>query len=212
MRREAQGTRHKGQEKLVRTLLYSLAMTKKKNSGGKAKVISSKTVFQGPVFSVSRDQVREPGGITSRRDVIRHTGSVVIMAVDDTGSEPRVLLARQYRHPAKRIMLELPAGRIDEGEKPLAAAKRELVEETGYTASQWKKILYFWPSPGFLDETMTVFVATGLRQGKATPEEDENISIQFYPLSQAVRMVSDGTIRDGKTIAAVLWFWNENRK
>lgn len=208
MRRSASGV---GLETRGITILNVMA-TIKKSSGGGAKVISSKVVFQGPVFRVSRDQVREPGGITSRRDVIRHTGSVVIMAVEDTGGEPRVLLARQYRHAAKRFMLELPAGRIDEGEKPLAAAKRELLEETGYRGSKWKKILYFWPSPGFLDETMTVFVATGLRHGQATPEEDENISTRLYPLSKLVRMVSDGTIQDGKTIASVLWLWNQHRK
>src|SRR6185312_3152423 len=180
-------------------------MTHKTKSSGKAKVVSSKVAYKGPVFSVSTDYVRKPGGVTSRRDVIHHTGSVVIMAVDDSASEPRVLLARQYRHPAGRVLLELPAGRIDEGENALAAAKRELVEETGYTATKWKRILYFWASPGFLDETMAVYMATGLTRGKATPEEDENITIRFYPLSRAVQMVTGGTVHDGKTIASILW-------
>jgi ADP-ribose pyrophosphatase len=184
---------------------------KKKKSTGKAKIVSSKTAYKGPVFSVSTDYVREPGGVTSRRDVIHHTGSVVIMAVDDSAREPRVLLARQYRHPARRVLLELPAGRIDEGENALAAAKRELVEETGYTAKKWKRILYFWASPGFLDETMAVYMATGLTRGKATPEEDENITIRFYPLSRAVQMVTSGAVHDGKTIASVLWLSHQNR-
>jgi ADP-ribose pyrophosphatase len=171
----------------------------------KARVLSSKVVYRGPVFYVTTDRVREPGGIAARRDVIRHSGSIVIMPVDDTGSEPRVLLARQYRHPAQDYLWELPAGRIDPGEDALAGAKRELVEETGYSATHWKRILFFYASPGFLDETMAVYLATGLKRGMAKPEEDELIAKRFFPLSSAVRMVLNGAIRDGKTIASVLW-------
>jgi len=171
----------------------------------KARVLSSKVVYRGPVFYVTTDQVQEPGGIAARRDVIRHSGSIVIMPVDDTSSEPRVLLARQYRHPAQDYLWELPAGRIDPGEDALAGAKRELVEETGYSATHWKRILFFYASPGFLDETMAVYLATGLKRGMAKPEEDELIAKRFFPLSSAVRMVMNGAIRDGKTIASVLW-------
>lgn len=178
---------------------------KKKKSSGKGRVVSREVVYKGPVFWVSTDQVREPGGITSRRDIVHHRGSVVIMAVDDSGREARVLLARQYRHPAARSLWELPAGSRDEGESPLAGARRELAEETGFTARRWKRILFFWPSPGFLNETMSVYMATGLKQGEATPEEDENIAIRFFPLSQVVRMATGGALKDGKTIAAVLW-------
>ena len=171
----------------------------------KAKVVSSKVVYRGPVFHVTTDYVREPGGIASRRDVVRHQGSVVIMAVDETGKEPRVLLARQYRHAASASLWELPAGRIDEGEDALTGAKRELLEETGYAARHWKRALFFWVSPGFLDETMAVYLATGLKAGQAQPEEDENIAIRFFPLSQAVKMAMRGGFRDAKTIASVLW-------
>ncbi len=171
----------------------------------KAKVVSSKVAYRGPVFHVTTDYVQEPGGIASRRDVVRHQGSVVIMAVDDSGREPRVLLARQYRHAAQDYLWELPAGRIDEGEDALAAAKRELLEETGYSAQHWKRALFFWVSPGFLDETMAVYLATGLKKGKAAPEEDENISIRFFPLSQAVKMAIRGGFRDAKTVASILW-------
>jgi ADP-ribose pyrophosphatase len=172
----------------------------------KAKVLSSRVVYRGPVFYVTTDRVQEPGGIVVRRDVVRHNGSIVIMAVDDTRSEPRVLLARQYRHPANGFLWELPAGRIDPGESELAGAKRELMEETGYTAAHWQRALFFYSSPGFLDETMAVYLATGLKRGKAQPEEDEVIQKRMFPLSQLVRMVMSGAIRDGKTISAVLWF------
>jgi ADP-ribose pyrophosphatase len=161
--------------------------------------------YQGPVFSVTTDDVLEPGGIRARRDVVRHSGSVVVLALEESAAEPRVLLERQYRHATQVFMWELPAGRVDEGERELAAAKRELLEETGYTASQWKKILHFYVSPGFLDETMSIYLARGLRAGIAQPEEDEKIAIRFVPLSRAERMARRGAIRDAKTIAGILW-------
>lgn len=181
-------------------------MAKKKTNGSKGvKVVSSKVAYEGPVFTVTTDYVREPGGVSSRRDVVRHQGSIVIMPVDDTGREPRVLLVRQYRHAAQRSLWELPAGRIDEGESALSGAKRELAEETGFTAKHWKRVLFFWASPGFLAETMAVYMATGLTRGKATPEEDENITMRFFPLAQVARMALSGTLHDAKTIASVLW-------
>jgi ADP-ribose pyrophosphatase len=173
--------------------------------GLRARVLRSKVVFRGPIFYVSSELVKEPAGITVRRDIVRHPGSVVIMAVDDTGREARVLLARQYRYAAGERLWELPAGRIDEGESELAAAKRELLEETGYSATRWTRALRFWASPGFLDETMAIYKARGLRRGIAKPEEDEVIAKRFFPLSAAVRMAMNGRIRDGKTLAAVLW-------
>jgi ADP-ribose pyrophosphatase len=137
--------------------------------------------------------------------VIHHTGSVVVLAVDESTSPPRVLLERQYRHAAQDYLWELPAGRIDPGEQELPAAQRELLEETGYTASGWHRILKFYASPGFVAETMAVYMATGLRKGAAQPEEDEIIYKRFVNLPAAVRMVTGGTIRDAKTISSVLW-------
>jgi ADP-ribose pyrophosphatase len=170
------------------------------------KVLSSRTVYKGRVFHVTRDRVQEPNAITAIREVIRHSGSVVVLAVDDSGPEPRVLLERQYRYAAQDYLLELPAGRIDPGEDPLAAGKRELLEETGYTAKRWKRALFFYPSPGFLEETMTVYLARGLKPGAAQPEADERIEHTLVPLSEVVQLIRSGRIRDGKTIAGVLWF------
>jgi ADP-ribose pyrophosphatase len=183
----------------------------KKRSRTKARLISSSTVYRGPVFRVTTDDVQEPGGVRVRRDIIHHTGSVVILAVDGAGSTARVLMERQYRHAAKDYLWELPAGRIDPGEKPLPAAKRELLEETGYTARKWRRILYFYASPGFVAETMSVYLATGLRSGKAQPEDDEVIQMRRVPLSTALRMVLRGTIRDAKTISSVLWLDHQSR-
>jgi ADP-ribose pyrophosphatase len=177
----------------------------------KERILSSRTVYRGPVFTVTTDHVEEPGGVRARRDLIHHSGSVVVLAVDDSASTPRVLLERQYRHAATGYLWELPAGRVDPGEQELHAAKRELLEETGYTASHWRRILKFFASPGFVAETMAVYLATGLRAGEAQPEEDEVIYKRLVPLPAAVRMIIRGTIRDGKTIASVLWLDHMSR-
>jgi ADP-ribose pyrophosphatase len=171
----------------------------------KVKVLSSKEVYRGPVFRVTSDRVVEPGGITVRRDIVRHPGSVVVLAVDDSGTEPRVLLERQYRYAAKSALWELPAGRIDEGEGELEAAKRELLEETGYTAAHWKLALKFYASPGFVDETMAIYLARDLRKGKAQPEDDEVIRKRFFGLQAALSMVTNKRVQDAKTIAGIFF-------
>ncbi|MGO9647692.1 MAG: NUDIX hydrolase [Terriglobales bacterium] len=171
----------------------------------KARVLSSRVAYRGPAFWVTTDRVLEPSGVRVRRDIVHHTGSVVVLAVDDTGREPQILLLRQYRHAAQQYLWELCAGRIDAGEKPLPAAKRELREETGFTAAHWKRIFQFYASPGFVAETMAVYLARGLRAGEAQPEEDEVIEARFFPLRAAVKMVMRNTIRDAKTISAILW-------
>jgi len=143
---------------------------------------------------------------------VRHTGSVVILAVEGKTAKPRVLLVRQYRHAAQQFLWELPAGRNDKGESGLVAAKRELREETGYTAARWRRILKFYASPGFLAETMAIYLARGLRAGIAQPEEDEKITPRMFELAEAVRMVMSGKILDGKTIAGVLWLSQNQHK
>jgi len=196
-------------------IAYIVAMPKLSPPKTKARVLSSVEAYRGPAFWVTTDQVLEPTGVRGRRDVVRHTGSVVILAVDETRSEPHVLLVRQYRHAAQQYLWELCAGRIDKGENELTGAKRELLEETGYSAARWKRILKFYASPGFVAETMSIYLAKGLRPGIAQPEEDEVIEIKFFPLSTAVRMVMAGRIHDGKTIAGVLWLsheWSTRKK
>lgn len=187
--------------------VYIVCMPRKRKSPKLARVISSKTVFSGRVFRVDSDEVIEPGGVRVRRDVVRHPGSVVIAALNQGGSarEPLLLLERQYRYSAGARLWELPAGRIDPGEDDLAAAKRELLEETGFTARTWKRILRFYPSPGFLDELMHVFVARGLSGGTARPEDDERITVRFFSVNLAVQMAFSGRIVDGKTLATLLW-------
>lgn len=180
-------------------------MPKNSETNKKARLLSSKVAYRGPVFNVTTDHVLEPGGVRARRDVIHHSGSVVVMPVDDSGRDSRVLLVRQYRHAANGYLWELPAGRIDDGEQELAAAKRELVEETGYRASRWKRILNFYASPGFLGETMSVYMATGLQKGTAQPEDDERITVRLFPLSSLLGKSLKGKIRDGKTICGILW-------
>lgn len=182
--------------------------SKRKN----VRVLKSRIVFRGPVFQVTHDEVIEPSGIRAKRDIVRHPGSVVVLALDESRREPRILLERQYRHAAHDTLWELPAGRIDHGESEMAAAKRELLEETGYTATRWQRILRYYASPGFVDETMAVYLARDLRRGKAQPEADEAIHTRFVPLSDAVHMVASGTIRDGKTLIGILWISKAPRR
>ncbi len=191
---------------------YIVCMAKSVRSKKKsARVLTSRLVYRGPVFWVTSERVLEPSGVRVLREVVRHTGSVVVLATVEEGRDPLVLLERQYRHAAESYLWELPAGRIDKGEQALAAAKRELLEETGYTARHWKKILKFYATPGFVAEPMTVFWARGLKAGPAQPEADEVIEQHLVPLSKAVRMVLRGTIRDAKTISSVLWLAFQKR-
>jgi ADP-ribose pyrophosphatase len=177
----------------------------KSSASKKARVLSSKEAYRGPAFWVSTDEVLEPTGVRVRRDIVHHSGSVVILAVQENRSGPKILLERQYRHAAQQFLWELPAGRIDEGENELKAAKRELLEETGFTARRWKRILKFYVSPGFVAETMSIYLATDLRPGTAQPEDDEVIEVRFVPLTEALSMVLAGKIKDAKTVSGVLW-------
>ena len=169
----------------------------------KAKVLSSKNVYEGSVFSVRRDRLNEPGGITVTRDVIVHAGSVVVLPVFADGS---ILMVRQYRHAVGDFLWELVAGRVEPNESIQAGARRELVEEAGYTARKMRKLFEFFPSPGMLSERMHIFLATGLTQGAAEPEEDERIEPKRFSLRAIENDIRRGKIRDGKSLAAILYY------
>jgi ADP-ribose pyrophosphatase len=166
------------------------------------KIISSKQVYDCGLFRVTEDYAEDPkSGFKMKRCVVRHIGSAVVMPVDEKN---RVLLVRQYRLPAERYLWELPAGRLDPGETPLQAAKRELGEETGYKARDWKKIASFWVSPGYVEERMTIYRASDLKEGAASPMEDEKIEMEWFTRKQIADMIAKGTIQDAKTMLGFL--------
>jgi len=165
------------------------------------KIVSSKEVYKCSIFRVTEEEATDPGGFHIERSIVWHGGSAVMMAVDEKN---RVLLVRQFRLPAGKELWELPAGRLDEGEKPLQAARRELKEETGYKARKWKKLAGYWPSPGFVAEKMTIFLATGLTAGEPHPMEDERIKCRWFKRKELDKMIRDGEIEDGKTIIGFL--------
>jgi ADP-ribose pyrophosphatase len=182
-------------------------MARKAATQNKVEVISSKLSYEGPLFRVYTDEIVENGRKVSR-DVVRHNGSVVILAIDDTKSkrDPLVVMERQYRHAAKEYLLEVPAGKMEEGENPLAGAKRELLEETGFRAKRWRKMARYFASPGFLGEWMQIFIAEGLTLGDAQPEYDEQLDIEMIPLSRLLNMIDEGKIYDGKTLISVMLY------
>jgi ADP-ribose pyrophosphatase len=184
------------------------AKSAKPAKNAKARLISSKLAYKGKVFSVFTDTVIEPGGSKNTRDVIRHNGSVVILAVDESKNpnDPDVIIERQYRHAAGQFLLELPAGRIEPNEAPLAAAKREMIEETGYRAKRWTLLTKYFASPGFLGEWMQIYLARDIREGAAQPEADEQIEIHRIPLSEALALVAANKIHDGKTLIGLLLY------
>lgn len=172
------------------------------------KILSSREVARNPIFWVTEERAIAPDGFEIHRCVVNHRGSAVMTAVDEGG---RVLLVRQYRLPARASLWELPAGRLDEGETALQAAKRELLEETGYRARHWKKLVTFYASPGYVAEKMTIFVATGLSKGTAQPMEDERIRCRWFTPQQLEAWLRAGKIRDAKTLIGLL-LWKKREK
>jgi ADP-ribose pyrophosphatase len=186
----------------------STPSTNKKKDSGKVRLISSKVAYKGKVFSVFTDKVEEPGVGVNTRDVIRHNGSIVILAIDESknAQDPEIILERQYRHAAGQFLIELPAGRIEPGEAPLAAAKREMIEETGYRAKRWTHLTKYFASPGFLGESMSIYLAREIREGAAQPEADEQIEVVRMRVSEVLAMIAAGKIQDGKTLIGVLYY------
>ena len=172
------------------------------------KIISSKEVYSCRLFRVTEDQAVDPKtGFQINRSVVHHVGSAVMMAVDE---KKRVLLVRQYRLPADKYLWELPAGRLDPGEKPLDAARRELKEETGYKARKWTKLASFFVSPGYVQERMTIYLAEDLTAGEATPMDDERIEARWFPKKELAKMIESDKIDDAKTIIGFLR-WRSRR-
>lgn len=171
------------------------------------KIISSEERFKSKIFTVTEDRAVDPSGFEIQRAIVQHPGSAVTMAVNE---KDNILLVRQFRLPARQSMWELPAGKIDAGEKPLQAAKRELREETGLRAKKWKKLAEYYPSPGFLAEKMSLFLATELVEGEAEPMDDERIEKRWFKAKELDKAIRDGKIIDGKTLVGFL-LWKRYR-
>lgn len=162
----------------------------------------SEEIFDGIILHVFKDTVELPSGNPATREVIRHIGAVGVIPVTEDG---KVIIERQFRYPLDQVITEIPAGKLDSfTEDRLSAAKRELEEETGYTAKEWTELGDYYPSPAYCDERITLYLARGLAQGQRHLDEDEFLNFEAVPLSRLVEEVMDGTITDGKTQVAIL--------
>jgi ADP-ribose diphosphatase len=170
---------------------------------GTAEILSSEMIYQGRVFGLRRDEVLEPSGLRTTREVITHPGSVVVLPVLPGG---KIVMVRQYRHATRQYLWELVAGRKEPEETPKQGAARELLEETGYRAKRYKVFLDVFPTPGFLEERMYLLLAEGLTAGEAQPEEDEKIEVQAFQLKELKQMIKSGRMRDAKSIAGILYY------
>jgi ADP-ribose pyrophosphatase len=158
-------------------------------------------IYEGRVFTIVRDEVRHRSGYESVREVVEHDGGAVVAAVTDDGD---VILIRQYRYPVAGAIIELPAGKLSPGEDPLDCAKRELREETGFSAGRWEKLTAMLSTPGFCSEVLHIYLARELRNGEQALEEgEESITVLRLPMREALAMCADGRIRDGKTLTGL---------
>lgn len=164
--------------------------------------LSGEEIYAGSLLRVQRDVVRLPDGSETVREYVRHPGAVLIVPLFADG---RVLLERQYRYPLRREFIELPAGKLDPGEPHLETAKRELLEETGYVASDWRRFGVIHTAIGYTDESIELFLARGLEKREAQPDHGEFLETFVVPFAEALAMVRDGRITDAKTLAALLW-------
>lgn len=167
----------------------------------KERAIGSRDIFKGRIIKVRVDTVLLPDGQEAKREVVEHPGAVVILALKDRNE---IVMVRQYRHATGEILLELPAGKRDYNETPLVCARRELEEETGYTAQEWDVLFSFYTSPGFCNELLYFVTARGLVKGKSHPDGEEFLDVITVPVEEARRMVLAGEIRDAKSILGIL--------
>lgn len=191
----------KAAAKSVKNTKAKAAARSAKNSA--AKVLRSEMVYEGSVFGVRRDEVIEPSGIHATREVVTHSGSVVVLPVLPDG---RIVMIRQYRHATRQFLWELVAGRMDEGETPREGAARELIEETGYRARKFQIFLDVFPTPGFLEERMYILLAEGVTPGTAEPEEDEKITVNAFTHKELLSMIRRGKLHDAKSVAGILYY------
>lgn len=167
------------------------------------KTIASQPIYQGRIISLKVDEVLLPNGRTAKREIVNHPGAVAVMALTD---DNKLVAVRQFRKPLEQTIVEIPAGKLEPGEEPLTCAMRELEEETGYVASHFEPLSSFYTSPGFADEMLHVFVATGLQKGESKPDEDEFVDTLELTLEEAHALHRSGEIRDAKTVVA-LFAW-----
>ena len=170
----------------------------------KAIILKSEIIYEGKAFGVRRDELIEPTGVRTVREVVTHPGSVVLLPVLPDG---RIVMVRQYRHACRQYLWELVAGRMERGENPRKGAERELLEETGYRAKKISVFLDMFPTPGFLEERMYLLLAEGLRAGSAQPEEDEKLIVAAYNRKELEGMMLSGKLRDAKSIAGLLFYF-----
>jgi ADP-ribose pyrophosphatase len=175
------------------------------DTGGE--LLSTRRVYAGRLLNVEADTIRTPNGTQLELEIVRHPGAAAVVPLlsDPAADDPVVLMLRQYRYAARDVIWEIPAGVLEPGEAPADCARRELLEEAGATAARIDHLTTVYTTPGFTDERIHLFMATGVRAGTAAPEPDELIEVQPQPLSRVLQMVRDGQIVDAKTIVALLF-------
>jgi len=170
------------------------------------KTLHSREIFAGRIVHLRVDTVELPDGQQSTREVVEHAGAVAVVALDEADN---IILVKQYRKPIERVLMEIPAGTLEEGEDPLECARRELEEETGYNALHWEKILSYYSTPGFTDELLHVYLATGLTGGSPNPDSDEFVEMVRLPLTEAYKLIFSGQIADGKSIIGIQYAYSQ---
>ncbi len=163
------------------------------------KVLNSSKRFEGKILKLYVDEVELPNGHRSFREVVRHPGASAVIVLLDDG---RIVLERQFRYPINEILWEIPAGKLDKDEDPLECAKRELLEETGISASKWQKLGHIYTTPGFSDEKIHLYFASGISNGSRHLDEDEFLEIRYFKVEEVEEMIMKNEITDSKTIAA----------
>lgn len=173
------------------------------------KQLSSEYLFRGRIVSLRLDEAELPNGAHAKREVVEHNGGVAVLALTDADE---ILMVEQYRYPYSEVVLEIPAGKRDGDEEPLVCGKRELKEETGATAREYRFLGELYPTPGYCGEIIYMYLATGLSYGETDPDEDEFLHPKKVPFWDAVDMILNGTIKDAKTQTAILKLATERMK